>query len=353
MDTARSRSVVVAWYGLPFYGARLMRLAVTELRGRIEILATTGPQLLSEVESALGQSIHLVEGKARLHWEDIGLAVPDLFIHTGWRYAQFNLLAREVKRRGGTVVCMVDNSRKRNLRQAIGKHVFRWLYRPQLDAVLVPGESGKELMKYFGMPDVSVYTGMYGADPEIFREGPPLSERKLDFLFAGQFIARKGIDGLIRAVRELRACGREFKIAAIGDGPMRNDLESAAIEIHPFTTADGVARLMRDARFLVLPSIEDHWGVVVHEAALSGCGLILSSGVGSRLDLLTPRNGFVCEPGWPGRAMRYALDVDHDWLAGCYLESPRLACCFGPEQWRQVFWRIYTNAAGSQTACSL
>jgi glycosyltransferase involved in cell wall biosynthesis len=125
-------------------------------------------------------------------------------------------------------------------------------------------------------------------------------------------------------------------------------LESAAIEMHPFAGADEVARLMRETRFLILPSIEDHWGVVVHEAALSGCGLILSRGVGSRLDLLTPRNGFVCESGWPGPAMRQALEAERGWLAGCYQESLRLACGFGPEQWRQAFWKIYASARHAQ-----
>jgi glycosyltransferase involved in cell wall biosynthesis len=289
----------------------------------------------------------MIAAHGKLSWEQLGIQVPNLFLHTGWAYANFCALAREVKSHGGTVVCMVDNTRKRNLRQAIGKHVFRWVYRPYIDGVLVPGESGKELMAYFGMPDASVHAGMYGADPEIFQPGPPLMERQYDFLFAGQFIARKGIAGLSRAVRELRADAREFKIAAIGDGPMREDLESAAIKIHPFAGAEGVASLMRDARFLVLPSTEDHWGVVVHEAALSGCGLILSRGVGSRMDLLTPRNGFVCRAGRPGQAMRQALNADEEWLVSCYKESLALARSFGPESWRQAFWSIYASMAGS------
>jgi glycosyltransferase involved in cell wall biosynthesis len=340
--------VAIAWHGLPFYAARLMRPVVSKLGANLTILATEGPQSPEKIEEALGAPIKLISDHGRLSWKQLRIEPPELFLHTGWAYQSFHALAHGVKEQGGTVVCMVDNTRKNNLRQAIGKHVFRWVYRPSIDAALVPGESGKQLMKYFGMPDASVHTGMYGADPKAFLPGPPLSERQYDFLFAGQFIQRKGVLGLIRAVKRLRAEARDFTIAAVGDGPLRKNLESGSIEIHPFGGAETVARLMRKARFLILPSIEDHWGVVVHEAALSGCGLVLSRGVGARLDLLTPRNGFACEPGQPERAMRQALHVDGPWLEECRQESFRLARGFGPERWQEVFWRIYTNASDAQ-----
>jgi glycosyltransferase involved in cell wall biosynthesis len=342
--------VAIAWHGLPYYAARQIQPVAGELEERLSVLATPGPQTLDEIEAALGAKIQMVAEDPHLNWKRIGMATPDLFFHTGWAYPNFRNLAREVKRHGGMVVCMIDNTRKRNLRQAVGKHVFRWFYRSRIDFALVPGASGQELMKYFEFPQSSVYVGTYGADPKTFLPGPPLAERRYDFLFAGQFIARKGLVGLTRAVRALRAQARDFKIAAVGDGPMRKDLEAAGIEIHPFADADGVAQLMREARFLVLPSIEDHWGLVVHEAALSGCGLVLSRGVGAHLDLLTPCNGFVCEPGWPEQAMRQALNADGDWLAGCRQESLRLASGFGPEQWRQAFWKIYAHAENLQQA---
>jgi glycosyltransferase involved in cell wall biosynthesis len=338
--------VAIAWNGLPFYGARLMRPIISELGSSVEILATKGPQSQKDIEEALGATICMIEAQSRTNWKQLEMQVPDLFFHTGWAYPSFHALAREVKNHGGTVVCMVDNSRKYNLRQVIGKQIFRWVYRPHIDAVMVPGESGKELMEYFGMPAKLIYEGMYGADPKIFRPGPPLEGRRYDFLFVGQFIERKGIKGLIHAVREMRMEKKEFMIAAIGDGPKRTEMESSNIEIHPFAGADDVAQMMRSARFLVLPSIEDHWGVVVHEAVLSGCGLILSSGVGSRLDLLTPRNGFVCEPGRPMQMMQQALDANDDWLDGCRQESLRLANGFGPEQWCQAFRKICDSVHG-------
>jgi glycosyltransferase involved in cell wall biosynthesis len=337
--------VAIAWHALPYYGARLMRPVVSRLGERIAIIATRGPQSPEEIEAALGTSIRIAPEDPHLRWSQLGMQPPDLFFHSGWAYPNFRSLAREVKRGSGTVVSMVDNSCKHNLRQTIGKYIFRWLYRPQIDFAMVPGASGLELMKLFGMPDQSVYTGLYGADPEIFQLGPPWSERAYHFLFVGRFISRKGLPGLVEAVRSLRSEGKVFRIAAVGAGPMQADLESAGIEVHPFAGAEAVARMMRNARFLVLPSIEDHWGLVVHEAALSGCGLILSTKVGARRDLLSARNGLICEPGRPAPAMRQAFLADPQWLSVCSSESLRLASAFGPQRWSEVFGQIYAHAA--------
>ncbi len=340
--------VAVAWHGLPYYGARLMRPVVSKLRERIAIIATQGPRSPQEIEAALGTSICIAPEDPRLRWNQLGLQVPHLFFHSGWAYPNFRSLAREVKRQGGTVVTMVDNNCKHNLRQEIGKYIFRWRYRPQVDFAMVPGASGRELMKLFGMPDGSVYTGLYGADPDTFQLGPLWSERAYHFLFVGQFISRKGLQGLVEAVRLLRSEGMDFRIAALGAGPMRAELESAEIEVHSSAEAAEVARMMQNARFLVLPSMEDHWGLVVHEAALSGCGLILSTAVGAHRDLLNARNGFICEPGQPARAMRQALLADPAWLSACSPESRRLASAFGPQRWSQVFGQIYAHAAASR-----
>ena len=336
--------VAIAWHGLPYYGARLIRPVVDKLGERIAIIATRGPQSPEEIEAALGSSICVAPEDPHLRWSQLGLQVPDLFFHSGWAYPNFRSLAREVKRRSGTVVCMVDNTCKHNLRQEIGKYIFRWRYRPQVDLAMVPGTSGLELMKLFGMPEEAVYTGLYGADPEVFQSGPPWRERDYHFLFVGRFISRKGLRGLAEAVRLLRSEDMEFRIAAVGAGPMRADLESAGIAVHPFAEAASVAGMMQNARFLVLPSIEDHWGLVVHEAALSGCGLILSTAVGAHRDLLNARNGFICEPGRPAPAMRQALRADPQWLSACSSESRRLASAFGPQQWSHVFGQIYAHA---------
>ena len=46
-----------------------------------------------------------------------------------------------------------------------------------------------------------------------------------------------------------------------------------------------------------MPSLEEHWGLVVHEAALSGCALLLSNRVGAKEDFLEEGvNGLSFDP---------------------------------------------------------
>ena len=54
--------------------------------------------------------------------------------------------------------------------------------------------------------------------------------------------------------------------------------------------------IYRRARAFILASKEEHWGLVVHEAALSGCYLMLSNRVGAAEDLLREKNGGKFDP---------------------------------------------------------
>jgi glycosyltransferase involved in cell wall biosynthesis len=286
-----------------------------------------------------GTPVSWLEAGGAFSWRDLGLEIPEVFVFTGWCHPEFNRLAREVKQRGGMAVSMVDNCRKHNLRQAFGRFWFRLRFLPWLDFVFVPGEDGRELMRYFGCSDDQVLTGLYGADPAIFTPGPALSARPVDFLFVGQFIQRKGLQTLVEAIGRVRSLGIPCSVLCVGSGPMDGDLQSANIPIRPACPAGQVAEHMRAAKFLVLPSVEDHWGVVVHEAALCGCGLALSSGVASRFDLLTASNGFLfrhSNAAELSERMIQALSSTEEWRAQALRTSVELAARFSPERWAGV-----------------
>jgi glycosyltransferase involved in cell wall biosynthesis len=111
----------------------------------------------------------------------------------------------------------------------------------------------------------------------------------------------------------------------------------------PFLPPEVVAERMRQSRFLVLPSHEEHWGLVVHEAALSGCGLILSSAIGSSADLLSRDNGYSFPAGdEPAlyQSLFEAAMTPPNRLEQMSAESMRLARDFGPEHFRRSFIRI-------------
>ncbi len=177
---------------------------------------------------------------------------------------------------------------------------------------------------------------LYGADPALFNGGPPLCARQKTFLFVGQLIARKGVLELARAFIRFCADHDDWTLRICGNGPLRDQIpQHPCILIDEFVQPANLADVMRDARCLVLPSTSEHWGLVVHEAALCGCALALSSAVGAADDLARPENA-VLFPTHDSKALESTLRQIADWDAARWDEAERtsrkLAQQFGPHR---------------------
>jgi len=68
------------------------------------------------------------------------------------------------------------------------------------------------------------------------------------------------------------------------------------IRVESFVQPPELADLMRKARCLVLPSLEEHWGLVLHEATLSGCALAVTTAIGASDDLARAENAVLFPP---------------------------------------------------------
>jgi glycosyltransferase involved in cell wall biosynthesis len=119
------------------------------------------------------------------------------------------------------------------------------------------------------------------------------------YLFVGRLIETKGLDVLLEAFGRLDA--GELWIA--GDGPLRGTAEAAAAQ-HPrirlvgHVDGDALADVYRQADVLVLPSLYEAWGLVVHEGLAYGLPVIATDQVGAADDLIDPgTNGYVVRAG--------------------------------------------------------
>ncbi len=348
----KPRHVAIVWHGLPAYAAHLIRAALDRHAGatQIDLIGTRPSVPIEGMEAILGRPVHWLESAdSPAEWKQMGLEVPQLLIHTGWAYPAFNALAAQVRAGGGKVVSIVDNNYKGNLRQFVGAYVYRFKYRRQHDAVMVPGSSGRRLMRSFGQPDDRIYEGVYGATPRTFFPGPPLNERPKQFLFVGQMIERKGVDLLAQAFGQFHERHPEWQLHAFGQGPLSGRLEGQpGIHLEDFQQPARIADEMRQARALVLPSLEDHWPLVVHESVCCGCALACTQTIGSTHDFLNSKNGVTYPPG-SSAALLQALEKlagwsEADWRAAGQ-ESLRLAQGYGPERFASVFTEIVERFA--------
>jgi glycosyltransferase involved in cell wall biosynthesis len=141
------------------------------------------------------------------------------------------------------------------------------------------------------------------------------------FVFVGRLIESKGIGVLLEAFRSLDA--GELRIA--GDGPLRGMVEKAAardprIRVFGHLSGDALADAYAQADVLVLPSLYEPWGLVVHEALAYGLPVIVTDQVGAGDDLVDSGvNGYVVSAGSP-----YAL-----------IEAMRAVGSWSEQQWER------------------
>ena len=338
--------IAISWHRLPPYAAHLIAAGIKAINLPVHVVASKPLNLLSEVESIINQPIYWVDSSRSCSWASLGLSVPRVFFQSGWLSQAFKQLGEEVKQAGGRVICFSDNSWKNSPRQWLGAVAFRLKYRDKFDAAWVPGQSGANLMNFYGMPKGRVYQGMYGSNPHVFRPGVSLEERPKRLIFVGQLIDRKGISTLLQAFQNFRQQFPDWKLHIIGSGPLYIPSNDPAIECEGFSSPNHVADAMRNSRFLILPSLEDHWGLVVHEAACSGCGLIVSKTVGAAPDLVTRDNGYAFKTSSVESltiALIEAAKKDVRQLQIAHKTSLSLASQFGTNIWPEVFKTIIND----------
>jgi glycosyltransferase involved in cell wall biosynthesis len=197
-------------------------------------------------------------------------------------------------------------------------------------------------------------TRLYGADPTLFNGGPPMIARLKGFVFVGQFIDRKNVLGLAEAFVDTADQIPEWTLNLCGSGPQADQLPThPRLLVRGFLQPPELAQILRNARCLVLPSREEHWGLVVHEAALSGCALALSTAVGAADDLARPENAVLFPPG-DRRAIAQALVELASWDTARWTAaeetSRRLALGFGPDPFADSVTALVEKLSAGQAA---
>jgi glycosyltransferase involved in cell wall biosynthesis len=350
MDEFRNLNIAISWSGLPVYASKLIRSAIDTHFDQLEIISTNLQVPLEISESILGKKVHVVDPLKILCWADIGLEIPDIFFQSGWFVKSFNALGRQVKENGGKVVVLIDNSWKNNIRQHLGYLKFNLLYKRRFDVAWVPGYSGSKFVKFLGFSEKNVFQGLYGSDPKVFLNDVPLHLRERTFIFIGQLIPRKGIDTLIKAFLQFRLYYPDWKLKIYGQGILQNKVETCdGVDFYNFAGPEEISRALASSRFLVLPSREDHWPLVISEAVLSGCGLLISNRIGNKFEFLSDKNGFLFRYNSSNdlfKVMCTVADFEQNVLEEVRQESIRLGSKYLLEHWQLKFEEIvkYLNS---------
>jgi glycosyltransferase involved in cell wall biosynthesis len=238
-----------------------------------------------------------------------------VMVYTGYAYASFWIVAAAAKLRGipmlfGTDATSLDPRSRNTWKIWIKKVVLPAIFRLATVAI-VPSAASAEYLRSLGVAKDRIVTTPFAVDNEYWigraaqvdrasvRSAWGCSNDDPVVLFCAKLQPWKRPQDVLRAFAKAAVPNAHLIMA--GEGPMRAELESEAqtlkvserVKFLGFTNQTQLPALYRSADLMVLPSEYDPCPVVVCEAMLCGCPVILSDKVRGRAELVRPgQTGF-------------------------------------------------------------
>jgi len=200
---------------------------------------------------------------------------------------------------------------KRWVKKLIWPRLFRLA-----DIVIVPSTAGVSLMISLGIPESRVVLTPYCVNNDWWTEQSRQVDRvgvrarwgvppdAVVVLFSAKLQPWKRPSDLLHAFAKVPDCNLYLVFA--GEGSLRSALESDAeslgiakkVRFLGFVNQSRLPEVYAASDILVLPSEYEPFGVVVNEAMLCGCCVVVSDRVGARFDLVREgETGFVFRAG--------------------------------------------------------
>lgn len=198
-----------------------------------------------------------------------------------------------------------------------------------------------------GVPAEKLRKVPYGVDLSLFQPAGQPSAGRFDVLFVGNLTLQKGIPYLVEAFRKIDHPRKSLTLVGSPDRRLIEALSRAGAWIDEARVVGHVPkpelkRLISRSHVLVLPSVQDGFGLVLAEAMACGCVVIGTQNTGAP-DLVTEgQDGFVV----PTRDSD-ALAAKLQFLA----DRPDQCAAMGQIALRRVEreegWRIYGDRTAS------
>lgn len=221
---------------------------------------------------------------------------PDIIVVSGWMDSGYVRALKRYRKSGkAQIVCGIDDQWRNSLRQHLGRLYFRLFYASLFDFMWVSGKPQYHYANRMGYDHERIICNLYSADTRLFVAKAPPRRR---FIFVGRFDPVKALDQLIEAYLRLPAeVQARWPLVLIGDGELRASIEKIAspnIQLLPFLQPSELMQELSGGGVACITSHREQWGVAIHEMALLGFPLVLSSACGAATEfLITGYNGYL------------------------------------------------------------
>jgi glycosyltransferase involved in cell wall biosynthesis len=178
---------------------------------------------------------------------------------------------------------------------ALQRELFRLV--AQFDLILTMGTRAASYLRRQGAAcPIEVMSG--GIEAGRYAAHGGLAGREFDLIFVGRLVRVKRVDVLLDAAARVARERPGLRVAIVGDGPLRGELEGQAADLGLARNVrflghrDDVAAWLGRARVFALPSDSEGLALSVMEASTAGLPCVVSD-VGDLADLVVDgRNGW-------------------------------------------------------------
>ena len=215
------------------------------------------------------------------------------------------LTGQWLQQHGGVFICDRGSTHQRFQQDILSQEFALWgVSRPvsdprdtareeaiyaQADAITVPSSIALRSFLQMGVPAAKLHLIPYGVQLRDFHPTSSPDPQTFDALFAGAAGLRKGVPYLLQAFANLQHPHKTLRIAGSIQPDLRDilaRLPTANVEFLGPIPRTQLVDLMSRSHALVLPSVEDGFGLVLSEAMACGCPPIASTNTGAE-DLFT------------------------------------------------------------------
>jgi glycosyltransferase involved in cell wall biosynthesis len=266
-----------------------------------------------------------------------------------WNYGFYMMIAKKCRQKGTYVVSAFDGQWAGTWKQRLGIFVSDFFLRPSIDNFFVPGDRQANFARLLGYKNP--FWGYCSANTKRFKE-VPLKPGANKFIYVGRLAPEKGIRYLMSTYKKYRnSISNPWGLMICGTGALLHLCENQeGVEVYGFTQPAQLPHRLAEARCLVLPSLFEPWGLVVHEAALSGLAIISSYASGaSTFYVRDGQNGYVINPDESAllRAMLLISSAEEEKLDRMSSISRELGTLWTTEKWADYVYQ-YICLHGSE-----
>ena len=220
------------------------------------------------------------------------LSDPDFIVLGGYRVSGVNQIIKFCKKTKKKYFFWLERlNEKQKLKFIIVKLLISKRIKDS-NGILAVGEKAKKFYKKFNSNVINL---PYSINVKNYKKKIFFHNKKINFVFVGQIIKRKGIDLLLNCFSNLSINEKnKITLTIVGNGLMKKFVkkvqkENKFINYYEFLNKKKLNIIYQRSDVFIFPSIFDGWGVAPLEAMNFSNSLIISNDVGMKEILINKK----------------------------------------------------------------